>query len=85
MALLVSLSLIDSIKPGFTAHVRFSLLLSHVFPPKRVLVVVHDKLQLPCLYFLLDRLFPIIREQWFRCEDQLIKRATVGEVLNSEG
>ncbi|BFZ17573.1 hypothetical protein BsWGS_20612 [Bradybaena similaris] len=26
-----------------------------------------------------------IREQWYRCEDHLIKRATAGEVLNSEG
>uniref|UniRef100_A0A0B7A1L4 Ubiquitin carboxyl-terminal hydrolase n=2 Tax=Arion vulgaris TaxID=1028688 RepID=A0A0B7A1L4_9EUPU len=26
-----------------------------------------------------------LKEQWFRCEDHLIKRATAGEVLNSEG
>ncbi|XP_059145026.1 ubiquitin carboxyl-terminal hydrolase 22-like isoform X2 [Physella acuta] len=26
-----------------------------------------------------------LKEQWYRCEDQLIKRATAGEVLNSEG
>ncbi|KAK0050992.1 ubiquitin carboxyl-terminal hydrolase 22 [Biomphalaria pfeifferi] len=26
-----------------------------------------------------------LKEQWYRCEDHLIKRATAGEVLNSEG